>query len=313
VRRSHRLRSALGETGDAYRVFLFSLFDMFADDLPALFDRHSPFGRLFPREATLRRLLDLLNAQDLEPLWGEDETIGWIYQYFNSTEERRRMRKESGAPRDSRELAVRNQFFTPRYVVEFLVDNTLARQWIDMTAGRSALIDQCRFLVRRPDEVFLGRVTEDQGDPSAEIARALIAKDYDRLPDFGDPGKGIQAMIEFAHCVDAYHRFPNTWMDYFQRLQPILREQRFSEATTQELWDGLFLACRADRHGGEGEIHHEAWFRATCEEILTRLKAAKSGTALNRYRPMRDPRTLKLLDPACGSMHFGLYAFDVFL
>ena len=27
---------------------------------------------------------------------------------------------------------------------------------------------------------------------------------------------------------------------------------------------------------------------------------------------MRDPRTLKLLDPACGSMHFGLYAFDLF-
>ena len=28
---------------------------------------------------------------------------------------------------------------------------------------------------------------------------------------------------------------------------------------------------------------------------------------------LRDPRTLKLLDPACGSMHFGLYAFDLFL
>jgi hypothetical protein len=26
---------------------------------------------------------------------------------------------------------------------------------------------------------------------------------------------------------------------------------------------------------------------------------------------LRDPRTLKLLDPACGSMHFGLYAFDL--
>src|ERR1039458_995612 len=50
------------------------------------FDRHSPFGRLFPRESTFLRLLDLLNAADLEPLWGEDETIGWVYQYFNSTE-----------------------------------------------------------------------------------------------------------------------------------------------------------------------------------------------------------------------------------
>ena len=61
----------------------------------------------------------------LEPLWAEDETIGWIYQYFNRAEERKKMREESAAPRNSRELAVRNQFFTPRYVVEFLTDNTL--------------------------------------------------------------------------------------------------------------------------------------------------------------------------------------------
>ena len=308
--------SALGETGDAYRVFLFSLFDMFADDLPALFDRHSPFGRLFPRESTFLRLLDLLNAADLEPLWGEDETIGWIYQYFNSTEERRRMRKASGAPRNSREVAVRNQFFTPRYVVEFLVDNTLARQWIDMSAGRSALADQCRFLVRRADEVFLGRMSEEPEDPSARIAQALIAKDYDRLPKFDDSESGIQAMIEFAHCVDAYQRFPDpadARGSYFDRLRPLLHEQRFGAATTQELWDGLFLECRADRFGGDGKIYREPWFRATCEEILRRSKEPKSATVINRYRPMRDPRALKLLDPACGSMHFGLYAFDVFL
>ena len=144
--------TALGETGDTYRVFLLSLYDMFAADLPALFDRFAPFGRLFPREATLLRLLELLNAPDLEHLWGEDETIGWIYQYFNSAEERRRMRQESSAPRDSRELAVRNQFFTPRYVVEFLVDNTLGRLWFDWTGGETSLRDACQYLLVKPDE-----------------------------------------------------------------------------------------------------------------------------------------------------------------
>lgn len=34
----------------------------------------------------------------------------------------------SQAPRNSRELAVRNQFFTPRYVVQFLTDNTLVQR-----------------------------------------------------------------------------------------------------------------------------------------------------------------------------------------
>ena len=30
------------------------------------------------------------------------------------------------------------------------------------------------------------------------------------------------------------------------------------------------------------------------------------------FRPLKDPRTIRMLDPACGSMHFGLYAFDLF-
>ena len=68
----------------------------------------------------LLALLELINHPEIESLWAEDETIGWIYQYFNSQEERRQMRAASAAPRNSRELAVRNQFFTPRYVVEFL-------------------------------------------------------------------------------------------------------------------------------------------------------------------------------------------------
>lgn len=178
--------SGLGETGDAYRAYLFSVFDELSQDLPGLFDRYSPQGRLFPREAALLQTLNLLNADDLASLWSQDETIGWIYQYFNSKEERKAMRDASQAPRNSRELAVRNQFFTPRYVVEFLVDNTLGRLWFNATGGQTSLRERCQYLLVKPDE------------------------------------------------------------------------------------------------------------------------APPTATAV------RDPRTLKLLDPACGSMHFGLYAFDLF-
>ena len=183
--------TGLGETGDAYRVYLFSVFDELAQDLPGLFDRYSPQGRLFPREAALLQVLNLINAADIAPLWSEDETIGWIYQYFNSKEERKAMRDASQAPRNSRELAVRNQFFTPRYVVEFLVDNTLGRLWFNATGGDTSLRERCQYLLVKPDEA----------------------------------------------------------------------------QTLQE-------------HGAATKL--------------------------------RGPRTLKLLDPACGSMHFGLYAFDLF-
>jgi hypothetical protein len=179
--------TGLGETGDAYRVYLQSVFDELSQDLPGLFDRFSPQGRLFPREAALMQVLTLMNHGEIEPLWAEDETIGWIYQYFNSKEERKAMRDASQAPRNSRELAVRNQFFTPRYVVEFLVDNTLGRLWFNWTGGQTGLRDRCQYLLVKPDE---------QPEPAKRL---------------------------------------------------------------------------------------------------------------------RDPRTIKLLDPACGSMHFGLYAFDLFL
>jgi len=179
--------AGLGETGDAYRTYLFSVFDELSQDLPGLFDRYSPQGRLFPREAALLQVLTLVNDADISPLWSGDEVIGWIYQYFNSKEERKTMRDASQAPRNSRELAVRNQFFTPRYVVEFLVDNTLGRLWFNATGGQTTLRERCQYLLVKPDE------------------------------------------------------------------KP---------------------------------------------QVSTKL---------------RDPRTLKLLDPACGSMHFGLYAFDLFV
>ena len=123
-------------------------------DLGVLFDRSSPQGLLFPREPALLELLKLLNAPDLDALWTEDETIGWIYQYYNDPAERKKMRDESAAPRNSRELAVRNQFFTPRYVVEFLTDNTLGRIWYEMTQGETGSKNSVGILFADPRKFF---------------------------------------------------------------------------------------------------------------------------------------------------------------
>ncbi len=196
--------SSLGETTyDRYRVYLECLFDELALDLGVLFDRYAPEGLLFPREEALEDVLDALNREDVEDAWTEDETIGWIYQYFHPKSERKGMRDESQTPRNSREMAVRNQLFTPRYVVEFLVDNSLGRYWHEMTEGETDLTDDLDYFVPRENELFLG---EDEDPPE-------------------DPD------------------------------------------------EDLYVAP---------------------------------------YRELKDPREIRLLDPACGSMHFGLYAFDLF-
>jgi len=196
-----------------YSWYLNAVFDELAVDLPAIFDRYSPYALLFPAEKVVLELLDIINdhtlvnyreeGYQLMNLWKEDETIGWVYQYYNSREEISAMREASGAPRNSRELAVRNQFFTPRYVVQFLVDNSLGQQWYEMTQGNTQLPEHCEYMVKRPKVIFLD--------------------------------KGVQVPEEKAedtHYID--------------------------------------------------------------------------------YRALKDPREILMLDPACGSMHFGLYCFDLY-
>lgn len=155
---------ALLSESTGYRLYIESLFDELSTEVKVLFDRRDPASVLWPKRATFESLLDLLNATDLSSAWCEDETIGWVYQFFNSGDERKRMREESQAPRSSRELAVRNQFFTPRYVVEFLVDNTLGRTWLEMHGDGSGLAERCRYFVRSEGERTRARPRKDPRD-----------------------------------------------------------------------------------------------------------------------------------------------------
>lgn len=197
-----------------YRLYIESLFDEIGQEVRVLFDRHDVASLLWPGRQTLLELLSILNESDLSSVWAEDETIGWVYQYFNGDEERTKMRAESQAPRNSRELAVRNQFFTPRYVVQFLTDNTLGRTWYEMMQGDTRLV-HLDYLVRRPSEVFL-----DEGESAPE-------SDTD--------------------------------------------DSKLSQ-----------------------------------EELLQQ-------TVHLPFRQKKDPRDLRILDPACGSGHFLLYTFDLLI
>ena len=147
-----------------YRLYLESVFDELSTEVKVLFDRRDPSSVLWPKRAAFEQLLEILNATELAPVWCEDETIGWVYQFFNGQDERRQMREESQAPRNSRELAVRNQFFTPRYVVQFLTDNTLSRLWYEMRGTKTVLAEKCKYMVHKPGEEFAPRAKKDPRD-----------------------------------------------------------------------------------------------------------------------------------------------------
>jgi hypothetical protein len=149
--------------GSGYRLYIECLFDELSTEVKVLFDRRDAASALWPKRTTFLALLEIFNAADLASVWGEDETIGWVYQYFNGQDERRKMRK-SQAPRNSRELAVRNQFFTPRYVVQFLTDNTLGRIWYEMRDADTVLTNTCEHMIHKAGEEIAPRVKKDPRD-----------------------------------------------------------------------------------------------------------------------------------------------------
>jgi hypothetical protein len=113
-----------------YWAFLQLCGDELAADMPVLFDPRNPLLCLRPSPKAVEELTALFSEAGTADLWAADDTLGWVYQFFNRKEERDAMRLASSAPRTSRELAVRNQFFTPRYVVDFLVQNSLGRRLV---------------------------------------------------------------------------------------------------------------------------------------------------------------------------------------
>ena len=93
------LAPGLSDLADGgYQLYLESLCDELGVEVKVLFDRRDPASLVWPRRQALTDLLALLNDPELASAWIEDETIGWVYQYFNSQEERRQMREESQAP-----------------------------------------------------------------------------------------------------------------------------------------------------------------------------------------------------------------------
>ena len=146
-----------------------------------------PIGSILGRRRSMK-CLDLLNerrhqargnraaggmAEDL--VAGRDHRLGLPVFHAQGTAGPRLARR-SAAPRNSYELAFRNQFFTPRYVVEFLTDNTLGRIWYEMRKGDTKLKDQCRYMVRRPTEIFLKEGEQPPKDAAEGAGRSFAGR-----------------------------------------------------------------------------------------------------------------------------------------
>src|ERR1700736_3330896 len=126
------------------------VFDELALELGTLFDPHDPHGQVFPGSNALVEALTIF--QELTPeIWREDDTLGWFYQFFTTKDERAQLRKKKGAAFTADDLGPINQFFTPGWIVRFLVDNTLGALCRRMSP-QSRIADFCTLLLPATDD-----------------------------------------------------------------------------------------------------------------------------------------------------------------
>src|SRR5262249_39782257 len=149
-----------GQQDLAYCNFLLDQCRVLNQEIGVLFDPDDLASRICPGPKALNEVIKTLNSLELEGIWEHEEAIGWVYQYYTPKELREQARKDSPMPRNSWEMAFRNQFYTPDFVVRFLTDNALGRIWLEMKPD-TALRDRCAMLVIRSNEPTQTRPKKD--------------------------------------------------------------------------------------------------------------------------------------------------------
>ena len=147
------------------------LYDEWAIELPGLFGTVG-VTKLVPIPAvTLRAVIEALDAPELVSAWRDDTTLGWVYQYWNDPEREDLDKKlNAGGKVEPHEIASKTQMFTERYMVEWLLQNSLGQQWL-------GVCDRHNWIPEAQSDGTLARLEERRSDWRSRREAGEVALD----------------------------------------------------------------------------------------------------------------------------------------
>ena len=118
--------------------------ELFDDFGIPLFKADHPYA-ILPTADELDEIITAFNSIELdeqcgEDIWKGDDILGWMYENFNAVE--KVQLKESGEKIEYDKVFLQSQIYTPQWVVKFLVDNTLGKQYLEMYPDSRFMIDE---------------------------------------------------------------------------------------------------------------------------------------------------------------------------
>ncbi|OQY41119.1 MAG: restriction endonuclease [Spirochaetaceae bacterium 4572_7] len=118
---------------EGIREYIKSAFDELGITLP-LYSRNYSYA-LLPDAISLNEIIDAFNelekdSQVEKDIWHSDDVLGWMYESYNN--QKKLAHKESKAKTEYNKVSLQSQVYTPRWVVQFLVENSLGKLYLEM-------------------------------------------------------------------------------------------------------------------------------------------------------------------------------------
>lgn len=118
---------------EGIREYMKYEFNRLGESIP-LFHRNYRYA-LLPYVIELNEIIDAFNAVAIDPqveedIWQSDDVLGWLYESYNNV--KKKAHKDSGDKTEYHKVSLQSQVYTPRWVVEFLVNNSLGKLYLEM-------------------------------------------------------------------------------------------------------------------------------------------------------------------------------------
>lgn len=143
------LKLAGNKESELYRLLLTAQCNALHTAMPFLFERIDDEtelllpDNLLHSDSLIRKLVGEIDEED----WREVEIIGWLYQFYISEKKDEVIGKVVA----SEDIPAATQLFTPNWIVKYLVQNTLGRQWL-ATYPQSALRQQMQYYIEPAEQ-----------------------------------------------------------------------------------------------------------------------------------------------------------------
>lgn len=122
---------------EGIRDYIKFAFDELGGTLP-LYSKAYAYA-LLPDTISLNDIIDRFNAVEkdeqitkeyVEGIWNSDDVLGWMYESYNN--QKKQAHKDSKDKTEYHKVSLQSQVYTPRWVVQFLVENSLGKMYLEM-------------------------------------------------------------------------------------------------------------------------------------------------------------------------------------